>query len=786
MNGNQNCWPSRDGLRLGHLNINHVYNKISDVTTTLSNSGRPFHVFGLSESRLTINMPSCDLAIPGYTILRRDPKTSNETGLIIYISNSLSYKHLSHLDHPGVESIWLEICIAKSSPILVGYCYRNPASRVNWIQDFMEMMDNVTFQGKELILLGDFNIDLNKPNQQWTNYLTTCNLHQLIKTPTRVTQNSATLIDHIYVSEAKNAVETCVPVSNISDHYPVCVTWSKKGAKIPKISHKVIKYRCFSNFDEHLFLQDLSSSSLNLVHNKTDPEDAVQFWIDTFTTVYNSHAPLKHKRVKSLPKPKWFTKELQEAIYLRDFLKRHGQHEESKKLRNAINSQKRAAKKKYFQDLLSEKGKSKSTWAAINQLTNKNSSPKHHVYNNISADQLNDHFSTIAEKIISSNPKGNTLDKLQEFCHSKNIQSKLDIPLMTVTDVYNALTHLKQSGTRDLDGLDTKILRLAAPIITNSLTYVFNLCIMKNTFPNAFKIAKVIPLYKSGDSVNPSNYRPISILSVLSKLIEKHINKNLLSHLNNYNLLHPNQSGFRKKHSCQTALTSLVDQWLTNINNDELNGVIFVDFKKAFDVIDHNLLLRKLAIYGMSDSTMEIFRSYLKNRQQCVTIGTRTSTLSTLKYGIPQGSVLGPILFSLYINDLPLHVRALCELFADDTSLHNHNRNLKALHTSLQTSLDNLIDWTEKNHMALHQDKTKFMLVTTRQKRQNLESNFPPLIIDGNIIEEVQNHRVLGVLIDKNLYWTQHLNTPCKKISTNVFSYQRLNILLIFRPGNCF
>ena len=187
-------------------------------------------------------------------------------------------------------------------------------------------------------------------------------------------------------------------------------------------------------------------------------------------------------------------------------------------------------------------------------------------------------------------------------------------------------------------------------------------------------------------------------LSLSLSLSEKHINKHLLMHLDKYNLLHPNQSGFRKKHSCQTALTSLVDQWLTNINNDEFNGVIFIDFKKAFDVIDHSLLLRKLALYGMSDCAMELFRSYLNNRQQCVNVGTRKSSLSTLIYGIRQGSVLGPILFSLYINDLPLYITALCELFADDTSLHNHHTDLNILHSSLQNCIDKLIDWTEMNH----------------------------------------------------------------------------------------
>ena len=149
MNPDQNCWPSRDGLLIGHLNINHVLNKTTDVTTAISNSGKQFHLFGLSESRLTDNIPSSDLLIPDYTIIRRDAKANGEAGLLIYISDAVPFKHLFRLDQPGVEAVWLEISMAKSAPILVGFCYRNPASRIDWMDAFTEMMDRVTFETKK-------------------------------------------------------------------------------------------------------------------------------------------------------------------------------------------------------------------------------------------------------------------------------------------------------------------------------------------------------------------------------------------------------------------------------------------------------------------------------------------------------------------------------------------------------------------------------------------------------------------------------------------------------------
>ena len=307
---------------------------------------------------------------------------------------------------------------------------------------------------------------------------------------------------------------------------------------------------------------------------------------------------------------------------------------------------------------------------------------------------------------------------------------------------------------------------------------MYNLCIEKLHFPLVFKQAKVIPYFKSGDATDPSNYRPISILPVLSKPLEKHINAHILRHLNANSLLHPNQSGFRANHSCHTALISLVDKWLTNINRNVLSGIIFVDFAKAFDVIHHKLLIRKMIEYNFNQNTLKLITSFLSTRNQCVHINRTTSSLQPIKYGVPQGSVLGPLLFSIYINDLPLALKTLCELFADDTTIHDSHTNMQDLACSLQNDIHRLMEWTKLNHMVIHPKKTKCMLVTTRQKRQNMSMPFPSIYIDNTPIEEVSYHKVLGVIVDNNLSWQEHVNFISKRTAKKLYQLSKIKHLL--------
>ena len=373
----------------------------------------------------------------------------------------------------------------------------------------------------------------------------------------------------------------------------------------------------------------------------------------------------------------------------------------------------------------------------------------------------------------------NDLKPLSLYCFEKNLKTNSEIPLMTVHDVFNELKQLKQSNTKGIDGIDGKILKLSASIITGSLTYIYNLCLSKNIFPTIFKQAKVIPIFKKcGNISDPNNYRPISVLPILSKPIEKHITKYTMQHFLKHDLLHPSQSGFRPNHSCHTALIKLVDQWLENIDKNKYTGVLLVDFAKAFDVIDRNLLIKKLNLYNINTNHLELIKSFLSNRQQSVYYNNKFSCMLPLEYGVPQGSILGPLLFSIYINDLPLNITNNCDLFADDTTIHVSNTKLQSISTQLQQNVSDLLRWTELNHMALNPNKTKRMLITTRQRRQNIKQDLSNIYVYSNKIENTETHKLLGVHIDNNLSWSAHVSNLCKRVSSKIYAFNRIKHML--------
>ena len=289
-------------------------------------------------------------------------------------------------------------------------------------------------------------------------------------------------------------------------------------------------------------------------------------------------------------------------------------------------------------------------------------------------ENMNDAFINIASQITSDSQRVADLDfddvVLYEFVKSKSGNQSFEIPPITEAQMLDLISKISSSKAIRCDGLSAKVLKLAASVLVHPLCRLMNLSISTGCFPSTWKTAQVTPLFKSGSREDTSNYRPISVSPVLSKILERHVATSLCKHLHSYDLLCNLQSAFRPNHSTETALIKLTDELLFNMDNDMVTGLAFVDFRKAFDVINHELLLKKLSIYGANDLSLKWFGSYLTGRKQYVRINGCCSTSKQLLQGMPQGSILGPILFLLFVNDMPLSIRdSTLDVYADDTTL---------------------------------------------------------------------------------------------------------------------
>jgi len=532
-------------------------------------------------------------------------------------------------------------------------------------------------------------------------------------------------------------------------------------------------------FDKDSFLADLASTPFGNVYSYDNPDDALSAWYQLFLGVLDRHAPLRQRRVKKEKYPQWLTKDIIDAMAIRDELKRNKQFEAYRKQRNRVQYLIREAKKASFVRLMENKADTSSMWKALNSFTK---SRQTMLSTPLSADTFNKHFLSIADSLINDNCNTSSSscvsDELKRFCADKLTSDEtFNIPFMTVFEVKKAIEQLKNKRSLAHDGINTYFLKLSLPYITDSLTFLYNLIIHSGIFPDDFKIAKVIPLAKSNDTSVASNFRPISLLSILSKPIERHVHTHLNAYLDKHGLLYRLQSGFRSKHSCHTALTHLTNAWLTAMNRGEMTGAVFLDFSKAFDLVNHHLLVEKLSVYQLSKESIKFFTSYLNNRRQYVFVNGQRSSEGAIKHGVPQGSILGPLLFSVYINDLPLQLsrsHARCSLFADDTTIDVSSHHASVIHSSLQKALLDVYNWCSRNYMVLNPKKSESMLIATRQKLQLLSS---PLIISLNStpIKQVCQHKLLGIVIDDRLEWHAHVDNICKKLSKNLHLLSRLS-----------
>ncbi|MCG8047471.1 MAG: reverse transcriptase domain-containing protein, partial [Candidatus Thiodiazotropha endolucinida] len=749
-------------------------------------------ILGVCETFLVESISDGQVGIDGFDMLRKDrSETQNKSGggLVLYHRNSLRCRRRPELEVSNIETLWSELNLPNTRPILICSVYRPPNAQAVWVELFEEELSIAQATGLEMVLMGDFNIDYrSNVNQKWLSMVQLFDLSQLVTEPTRVTESTSTIIDHVYTTHPEHITECFIPHFSISDHFPVCFT-RKINFKISKNHHVSTTYRCFKNFDDSTFLSNLEDELSSFAANSSDLDEDYLAWHRIIMKHLDNNAPVKSKRVKHKRLPQWYTPEITQMQRLRDNSKRLKQWSDFKWYRNKVRHLIRSAKRKYFSDSISKSKDSKVIWQHLRSFnTNKKSSsnnlPEELIINNEKitsseniANKLNGFFTSIADILNKHNTESPELDtaRIRQYVNNKIPENTtFHIPFITCDQVLSFINKLDPSKATGIDGLGPRIIKLAADILSPSITLLINKSIATGQFPTYLKYAKVFPIFKNGTKSDPSNYRPISILPTISKIFEKHVNHHLMCFLNKYKVIHESQSGFRQKHSCQTALVKLIDHWMECIDKGDIVGTLFIDFRKAFDVVDHNILIRKLSLYKFSQKTTQWFESYLCCRQQAIVYDKGISEFSHVRSGVPQGSILGPTLFLIFINDLPLFLKyCYADLYADDATLHTHNMDKLIVESHLQSDFNDSKHWSKSNKMHIHDQKTSCMTIGTRYRIDG--SHLLDITSDNTNIKQVSNQKLLGLHIDEHLNWSTHIDHLCATVSSKISLLRQLS-----------
>ena len=786
---NNSSPPKKDKqFSMYHCNIRSVTKNGNNLSNHLKALNHEFDIICLSETWLNKTNHEV-VGFPDYSHVCNYRESKMGGGVSILLKNGIQYHELTDLTSSTdiIECSFVQIEMTGKN-VIIGCIYRPPNSN---LQGFTDEMCNISHKlsnlNNHVYLLGDYNVDLLKfnkhqPTSDFINTMFSFSFLPLINRPTRITDNSATIIDNIFTN-CHSTHDYCSGIipTDVSDHFSIFhIIYNNSTPETSKPEYNL--QRTINDNTITNCISVLRKTEWDNVLNSNDPETAYDIFQGKLSKVINDTMPMQRHKInnkKSL-KP-WITKGLlvsianKNAMYKR--LKITGDRSlevQYKTIKNKLSNLLRSCEKTYYKNKLEQnKNNLSKLWKTLNtvinrkKISNKNVTFKHNnkeIVNNLDiANHFNKYYLNITKEISSKIPKCS-----EDPC--KYMTDKLKSSFFfTPTDedeILEIILKLKNSSPGH-DGLSVNIIKKIKCHILTPLTHIINLSFSNGIIPDNLKIAKVIPIYKRGDHSLFANYRPISILPAFSKIIEKLAYKRIILFLDKFNILNDGQFGFRKNRSTDMAIHTLMDKLYESIENDKISLGIFIDFSRAFDTISHDILLKKLQFYGFRGKAHDWIKNYLTNRKQFVAYNNSHSQLGDVTIWVPQGSILGPLLFLLYVNDIyAISKQMSCIQFADDTTLLASGNNLTDLTCVVNTELRNINQWINLNKLSLNIAKTSYMVMSGSSRK--FDTNNCKIFINDQCIEQVNQTKFLGVIIDDKLTWNLHIDHICNKVSKGI------------------
>lgn len=739
-----------------HINPGSLKPHLDEIRSLIADVD--MHLLAVSETWFSDKINDNLVSIPGFHLIRHDRKHKRGGGVAIYLKSGIKFRILK-MSNPNakIEFLFVEIDNRSGSKLVVGVVYNPPPN--TRIDSLLKILTDISAKYSDCLMLGDFNINLLSSSPTVTKFKRDLSLLNLLTTssePTNfVTGKRPSLIDLLIVKDPdKLARFSQIPLGSFSSHDVIYGSYAISMANL--IENNIISFRNFKNINLLSLEHEASNLNWDDVYTLPNIDDKVALVTKLLFHLLEKFAPVRTYVVTEDSRPSWLNEQLVRLINVRNFFHLAASREKDpivknkllesfRRMRNKVTTMKRNSKALEIRKKLNPLLPSSVLWKNIRNagITKVTSSSDE----SFSPDEFNDFFFSVFSEPSAKNVTFDTgliNDGNFEFTAVSN------------EEVHIALQLIKTNALGD-DGVPAIFLKKLCPFIIPFLTHIINSCITESYFPYAWKIAKVKPIPKLSNIKSVEDFRPISILPCMSKLLERVMKDQIQNHVDAKNLLFKHQSGFRNGHSTETAMLKVTHDIAQAIDKKHVTAMVFLDFKKAFDLVSHEKLLVKLFNkFEFSPRACNLIKSYLTDRRQCVIVAGNRSDVVPVTSGTPQGGILSALLFSLYINDLSEVVNSNLHLYADDSQMYCSDQDITRTVAKMNDCLTKVSSWAKINSVIINPSKSQAMIISSKTTL-----NAPPILLDSNVIPYCDKVKSLGVIVDPSFTWNQHVDKIC-------------------------